>query len=121
MVVRVDHHRRRLHRRARRDQGSDPLRPKLAEMWPNACNRGFIEERKLFSIRSMRLDECHRITKLHKIRSWSLCIHGPVVRTWGFFLPGGWMQWRKYEDTVRAERRDMHAEISSSDPDRVKI
>lgn len=30
--------------------------------------------------------------------SWSLFITGPVVRTWGFHCPNGWVPWREFVD-----------------------
>ena len=60
----------------------------------------------------MRLDECHTITDLPKGRSWSLVIGGPRRRRWGFYLPTGYVDERTYDETVRANRRDMWAEVS---------
>lgn len=79
------------------------------------------EVRRRWSIRTMRLDEAHTITALHKRRSWSLVIHGPKRRPWGFYLPEGWVHWEIYDQTVRAERRDMWAEISNVDDPRAKV
>lgn len=67
------------------------------------------------SWRTMRLDECHRITDLDRPHVWTLVVHGPWRRGWGFYLPSGFMDWRQYDATVRAERRDMWAEISNDD------
>jgi hypothetical protein len=79
--------------------------------------RGFRRERRRWSLRVMRLDECHRITDLDGPTCWTLVIHGPKRRHWGFYLPYGWMEWRTYERTVRAQRRDLHYE--GPDPSRV--
>jgi len=76
-------------------------------------DRGVIVSRSWLSWRTMRLDESHRITGLSRKRVWTLVIHGPVRRGWGFYLCDGWMPWRVYDSTVRAERRDMFAEISN--------
>lgn len=71
------------------------------------------EFRARWSWRKMRLDECHRIIELWRSRPcWTLVIHGPVQRTWGFYVNGKWMQWQEYDRTVRAERRDLHYEVS---------
>jgi hypothetical protein len=78
--------------------------------------RGVLTYRRPLSVRVMRLDEAHRIVRLHRRRSWSLVVHGPTRRGWGFYLPSGWMPWREYDATVRADRRDLWAEISSNDP-----
>ena len=32
------------------------------------------------------------------IPTWSLFITGPVIRTWGFHCPKGWVQWRDFVD-----------------------
>lgn len=77
--------------------------------------RGDIVHRGWLSWRTMRLDECHRITDLDRPHVWTLVIHGPWRRGWGFYLPSGFMDWRQYDATVRAERRDMWAEISNDD------
>lgn len=72
--------------------------------------------RKPGSIRVTRLDECHTITDLwRRGRSWSLVLHGPKRRDWGFYVDGKWISWRTYDETVRAERRDLWAEISNDD------
>lgn len=99
-----------------------PNAAQVAETWKQvqprgtwASTRGDTVHRNRLSLRVMRLDECHRITWLNRPTSWSLVIHGPNRRTWGFYLPAGYMPWREYEATVRAERRDMHAEISPND------
>lgn len=86
----------------------------IAEQFPT-CTRGVVERRRWLSWRTMRLDECHRIVGLGGRRAWTLVIHGPVRRGWGFFLPDGWMDWRTYDRTIRAERRDMYAEISNDE------
>lgn len=45
--------------------------------------------------------ELHRL-KVHReidgtvIPCWSLFITGPVVRSWGFQCPQGWVHWRKF-------------------------
>lgn len=77
--------------------------------------RGAPRRRRWLSLQSTPLGWAHRITELRRGTSWSLVLHGPKVRTWGFFLPTGWVDWMTYEDTVRAERRDMWAEISNDD------
>lgn len=79
----------------------------ISEEWPETCTRGLVEHRRLFSARRMRLDECHTITHLRRRTSWSLILRGPRVRSWGFYLPDGYMSEREYDATVRAERRDL--------------
>lgn len=76
---------------------------------PHLANPGaFTLERRLrWSVRTMRLDECHTITALNRRSSWSLVIRGPRVRTWGFYTPDGYMDEAVYDATIRAERRDL--------------
>lgn len=77
--------------------------------------RGVPRVRRWLSWQSTPMNRCHRIVGLRRSTSWSLVLHGPKRRTWGFYLPTGWVDWRTYEHTVRAERRDMWAEISNGD------
>lgn len=84
----------------------------LAERWPGLA-RGIVEERRQFSVRVMRLDECHRITALSRPRVWTVVVHGPTVRRWGFYLPTGYLDERTYDQQVRAGRRDLWNEATS--------
>jgi len=77
--------------------------------------RGYRRHRRWLSLETTPLDFAHRITELRRRTSWSLVLHGPKRRTWGFYPPSGRLDWRVYDDTVRAERRDMWAEISNDD------
>lgn len=86
-----------------------PLRAAIAES-VGQSGRGVVDERRAGSVRVMRLDECHRITHLTGRTSWSLVITGPVRRRWGFFLPSGWISEPEYDETVRADRRDLWVE-----------
>jgi hypothetical protein len=81
-----------------------------------APRRGHVVHRRWLSVRTMRLDECHRITDLDRTPTWTLVVHGRFRRVWGFHLPHGWMTSRAYDQTVRAQRRDMWAEISNDEP-----
>lgn len=78
-----------------------------AERWPTTCRRGVENERRVGSVQSMRLDECHSITELRRRTCWTLVIGGPRRRGWGFYLPTGFVDERTYDETVRAERRDL--------------
>lgn len=88
----------------------------LAEQYPATCTRGVVETRRPFSIRRMRLDECHTITRLLRRRSWTLVIKGPRRQGWGFFLPTGYMPEAEYDATVRAERRDLWSDQATGRP-----
>jgi hypothetical protein len=79
----------------------------IAEQFPDSCTRGGIVRRMWGSWRTMRLDECHRITELTAPTCWTLVVHGPRRRMWGFFLPTGWVDERTYDETVRIDRRDL--------------
>ena len=71
--------------------------------------RGDTVVRRRFSVRTMRLDECHTITRLLGKRSWSLVIKGPHRRMWGFYLPEGYLPADRYVAT-KAERRNLRTE-----------
>lgn len=92
---------------------------RFVRMFAEAAERGFFRtrgierRRRWLSLGATPLDYSHRITKLHRTPTWTLVVHGRRHRTWGFWLPAGWIDWRTYEATVRAERRDAWAEISS--------
>lgn len=88
-----------------------PTLATLADRHPLTCERGHLVVRKPLSVRTMRLDECHTITRLRRPTSWSLVIAGPVRRRWGFYLPDGWMNEHDYDRTVRSQRRDLSTDI----------
>jgi hypothetical protein len=51
----------------------------------------------------LRMPTCAHRLELIRLRggynySWSLFITGPVVRTWGFHCPKGWVPWREFVD-----------------------
>jgi hypothetical protein len=93
-----------------------PSCAKIAETYPETCIRGVVEDRRVGSVRAMRLDQCHTITKLHRRTCWTLVIGGPRRRRWGFYLPTGYMDERTYDEVVRADRRDMWNDIGASGP-----
>lgn len=76
--------------------------------------------RNWLSWKSFPLNECHRIENLKRNTSWSLVVHGPTKRGWGFFLPNGstgssyWVPWRVYEASDVGRARNMEAVISPS-------
>ena len=77
--------------------------------------RGHEVDRRRWSIKALRLDEAHSIKALHGRRSWSLVVHGPTRRGWGFYTPDGWLPWRRYEQTEHGSRRGAVCDISSND------
>lgn len=76
----------------------------------NGEQRGIIVGRRRGSARRMRLDECHRITHLGSRTVWTLVLHGPRRRKWGFYLAEGYMGEQEYDETVRVDRRDLVAD-----------
>lgn len=85
---------------------------------PGRAQRGVPDVRHRFRWRRMRLDECHRITELTAPVVWTLVVHGPSRRRWGFYLPDGWMSQPDYDNSVRAERRDMGVEFTNVEEER---
>lgn len=92
-----------------------PMMARIAEHFDSlACTHGVVEERRPWSIRTMRLDECHTITHLRRRTCWTLVIGGPRRRSWGFYLADGYMSEHEYDRTVRADRRDLWGEVGAS-------
>lgn len=74
---------------------------------PMFMGRGAFHRRRRFSIRAMRLDEAHRVVDVAD-PTWTLVIHAPERRLWGFYTPGGWVERHVYDAQVR--RGDLRAE-----------
>lgn len=80
---------------------------------------GVLSDRRRWSVRLLRLDECHRVTSLHRTRldvatrCWTLVLHGPRRGTWGFYRPAsGWMHYEEYDRTVRgSDHRDLWNDV----------
>ncbi len=70
-------------------------------------------------LKTMRLDECHTIFKLTRTPTWTIVLHGPKRRMWGFYADRQWVPWKIYEQTVRAERRDVYVPISNVEEERL--
>lgn len=68
------------------------------------------------SVKMMRLDECHTIFRLLKEQSWSLVLAGPVRCKWGFYTPDGYLDEKRYDETVRAGRRDLWSDQNTERP-----
>lgn len=58
--------------------------------------------RPRWSWKSLGLNECHTITWCIP-RTWTLVLHGPVRREWGFYTPNGWRHWTQYEGAGATE------------------
>lgn len=118
-----------------RMQGPDPGQDVHDHPWPFVSlilKGGYIERRcdarsvdrqhyaarKRGSLRLMRLDEAHTITRLVGETSWSLVIHGRHVRSWGFYVMPSftdgrwvWIESGRYAVSPRGKSRDMATEI----------
>lgn len=67
-----------------------PQLARYAEWWPGSRGprtTSVRETRRPGRWRTMRLDECHRITGLLRRSCWTLVVRGPRRRGWGFYLP----------------------------------
>jgi hypothetical protein len=84
-----------------------PAWARVAEKFPETVTQGVVQRLYRWRPRLMRLTECHRITDLHTPVVWTLVVHGPNRRRWGFYLPDGWMDEHTYAREVRSQRRDM--------------
>lgn len=62
--------------------------------------RGEIREWRRGSVHRMRLDEAHRITSVRP-HTWTLVMRGRRVRSWGFYLPDGWVDYKDYDYNAR--------------------
>lgn len=74
--------------------------------------RGWRVARPARSVKTMRLDECHRIVSLDRTPTWTLVITGPIRRRWGFYLPTGFVDDAVYDTLHRHDlkRRDVSVE-----------
>lgn len=58
----------------------------------------------------------HRVVSLRDGKSsWSIIIHGPNTREWGFFVDGQWLPARVYEGTSRGKSRGLEWKTSRAD------
>lgn len=73
---------------------------RLAEQYPGTCHYGHLEHRARWSIRPMRLDECHTIYAVDG-PVWTLLVHGPHRGRWGFYTAGGWIEDQYYDQSAR--------------------
>lgn len=91
----------------RSDTRTASLCAAMADRWARTCTRGVTGEVRCLRLRMMRLDECHRITKLRRRSAWTLVFRGPRRRGWGFYTATGYVDEHTYDVTVRADRRDL--------------
>ena len=80
----------------------------------DGLSRGYTFERLPLSVKALRMSKCHRITQLRRRTCWTVIVHGPrrtdradQRSVWGFYTPTGWVDELTYDETVRAERRDL--------------
>jgi len=57
-------------------------------------------ERKVKRVSRFGLHIAHRITSA-KPHTWTLVLRGPTRRSWGFYLPDGWLRWDRYPYRTR--------------------
>ena len=88
-----------------------PLLAELADSPGGGGERGVAGHRACGSLKVMRLDECHRIVRLDGRACWTLVVHGPHRRRWGFYLPAGFLSERVYDLVVRSSRHDLWDEV----------
>lgn len=71
---------------------------------PLILRGGYIEEREggqrvsrdWLSVRYMRATTRHRIVRLSRVPTWTLCLVGRRKRNWGFYTPTGWVPWQQF-------------------------
>lgn len=97
-----------------------PAFAKMADRAGPDAHRGGERVRPALSVARFGLDECHRITRLLAPRVWTIVLRGPVRvdrdrerSTWGFWTAGGWIDERTYDETIRADRRDLWNEVGT--------
>jgi len=73
------------------------------------CTPGVDNHRRLGSIQSLRLTECHTIHCLDRTPTWTLVFVGRRSRDWGFYVPsnvgvlGGWIDHQGYDQLGRRQ------------------
>lgn len=72
----------------------------IAERWPDTCTAGFVRRWRWLSVHRMPLGAAHRIVDARP-GTWTLVLRGPTRRTWGFYLPTGWVAWTEYDYDAR--------------------
>lgn len=82
------------------DTRSAPFFARMAVEMPT-CKRGEERSWRAGTIHRIRLTECHRITALRREPTWTLILTGPRARSWGFYPPEGFVDFRKYERAAR--------------------
>lgn len=90
-----------------------PTYASLATVY-KGCTHGSAEDVRWLRPRRMRLDEAHRIIKLHRRTVWTLVVTGPWRRLWGFYLPDGYVDEGTYDKTVRAKAQDMWSDQNAA-------
>lgn len=67
---------------------------------PASCRSGVLRSWKAGSFHRIRLHEAHRIVDV-KPNTITLVLRGPKVRSWGFYLPLGFVDQRDYDYAAR--------------------
>ena len=81
------------------------LRGGYAEYRPghtDPCNRWFTVDdrtvRRAGSVAFRRAEQLHHV-QLIRQPTWTLIIHGPKRKEWGFIVNGKWVHWLEYHET----------------------
>lgn len=88
----------------------------------DTCRRGVERKWPGGSLHSFPLTDCHRIVRLLRVPTWTLVLTGPRRRSWGFYQPEGFVDWRDYDAARRAnlEARGERADRQRRRPGRVE-
>lgn len=73
---------------------------RIADVYPTS-KRGIERTWRLGTIHRLHLTECHRIIELRRTPTWTLILTGPRRRSWGFYPPTGFVDFRDYEQAAR--------------------
>jgi hypothetical protein len=79
---------------------SIPLRGGYCEMTPSG---GRLIGMGYHATNFKRATDTHRISWVHPDGALTLVFAGPVVRSWGFHTPRGWVPWREYQHNGDAQ------------------
>jgi hypothetical protein len=85
---------------------SAPERARRAEAMPMAnFMRGLPRSWRRGSMHRLRLTECHRISTLFRVPTWTLILAGRRQQPWGFYTPSGFVDSRDYDELGRRDLR----------------
>lgn len=85
------------------DARDAPSLASIADRWPETCTYGVERSRRAASLHLVRATQAHRITRLHRVPTWTIVVHGRRRRAWGFYPASGFIN----EKTVDWKRIDL--------------